>query len=32
MDAGKLLIGKVTDVEKQGSFTKIAIGIYLVDY
>lgn len=32
MDAGKLLIGKVTDVEKHGSFTKIAIGIYLVDY
>lgn len=32
MDAGKLLIGKVTDVEHHGSFTKISIGIYLVDY
>ena len=32
MDAGKLLIGKVTDIEKHGTFTKIAIGIYLVDY
>ncbi len=32
MDAGKLLTGKVSSVEKQGSFTKIAIGIYLVDY
>ena len=32
MDAGKLLIGKVTDKENFGSFKKIAIGIYLVDY
>ena len=32
MDAGKLLIGKVTDIERHGTFTKIAIGIYLVDY
>ena len=32
MDAGKLLIGKVTDVEARGSFRKIAVGIYLVDY
>ena len=32
MDAGKLLIGKVTGVEKQGTFTRISIGIYLVDY
>ena len=32
MDAGKLLIGKVTDKEDFGSFKKIAIGIYLVDY
>ena len=32
MDAGKLLIGKITDVETKGSFTKISVGIYLVDY
>ena len=32
MDAGKLLIGKVSDIEVLGSFKKIAIGIYLVDY
>ena len=32
MDAGKLLIGKVNNIERHGSFTKIAIGIYLVDY
>ena len=32
MDAGKLLIGKVTDIEVKGTFHKIRIGIYLVDY
>ncbi|MCR5181478.1 MAG: HIRAN domain-containing protein [Clostridia bacterium] len=32
MDAGKLLIGKITDIENVGSFKKVAIGIYLVDY
>lgn len=32
MDAGKLLTGKVISMEKNGSFRKIAIGIYLVDY
>ena len=32
MDAGKLLIGKVTVVEEKGSWYKIGIGIYLVDY
>lgn len=32
MDAGKMLAAKVKDVEKKGSFTKIAIGIYLVDF
>ena len=32
MDAGKLLIGKITDIEIKGSFTKISLGIYLVDY
>ena len=32
MDAGKLLGAKITEVETRGSFRKIAIGIYLVDY
>ncbi len=32
MDAGKLLVGKVNKIEHLGSFTKISIGIYLVDY
>ena len=31
MDAGKLLKAKVTDVTQKGSFTQIAVGIYLVD-
>lgn len=32
MDAGKLLIGKVSNIEVHGTFHKIRIGIYLVDY
>lgn len=32
MDAGKVLGAKVNNIEKKGSFTKIAIGIYLVDF
>ena len=32
MDAGKLLLAKIKDVEKKGSFTKISIGIYLADF
>lgn len=32
MDAGKYLTAKITDIEKKGSFTKIKIGIYLVDF
>ena len=32
MDAGKCLKGKIRDIEKKGSFTKISIGIYLVDF
>jgi len=32
MDAGKLLTAKVKSIEKKGSFYKIAIGIYLVDF
>jgi len=32
MDAGKLLIAKAATHEEKGSFHKIGIGIYLVDY
>ena len=32
MDAGKLLIGKIINIRPKGSFTMIAIGIYLVDF
>ncbi len=32
MDAGKRLKAKISGIEKHGSFTKIAIGIYLVDF
>ena len=32
MDAGKLLIAKVNKINKYNDFTKISIGIYLVDY
>lgn len=32
MDAGKVLAGKIKKIEKTGSFTKISIGIYLVDF
>ena len=32
MDAGKMLAAKVKDIERRGSFTKIGIGIYLVDF
>lgn len=32
MDAGKLLNAKVKNIEKKGSFHKISIGIYLVDF
>ena len=32
MDAGKLLMAKISDIEMAGSFTRISIGIYLVDY
>lgn len=32
MDAGKLLSATITDIEKKGTFTKIRIGIYLVDF
>ena len=31
LDAGKMLAAKIKGIEKKGSFTKIAIGIYLVD-
>ncbi|MCR5847642.1 MAG: HIRAN domain-containing protein [Lachnospiraceae bacterium] len=32
MDAGKRLIGKVSDIKPKGGFTQISIGIYLVDF
>ena len=32
LDAGKMLAAKIKEIEKKGSFTKIAIGIYLVDF
>lgn len=32
MDAGKLLKAKINRIDKKGSFTKIGVGIYLVDF
>ena len=32
MDAGKKLSAKITDIDKKGSFTKIAVSIFLIDY
>ena len=32
MDAGKLLIARITEIKVRGNFTQIAIGIYLVDF
>ena len=32
MDAGKLLVAKIKDIGKKGTFTQIKIGIYLVDF
>ena len=32
MDAGKLLIAKIKNIQPKGSFTMISIGIYLVDF
>ena len=32
MDAGKLLIAKIDNIQLHGTFHKIRIGIYLVDY
>lgn len=32
MDAGKLLIAKISKIAQNGSFTQISIGIYLVDF
>ena len=31
MDAGKILKAKVAKIEEKGSWTKVTIGIYLVD-
>ena len=32
LDAGKMLAAKIKNIEKKGSFTRIGIGIYLVDF
>lgn len=32
MDAGKLLKAKIIKIEQKGSFKKISVGIYLVDF
>ena len=32
MDAGKMLMAKVTGIKEKGSFTQIGIGICLVDF
>ena len=32
MDAGKCLQAKITNITKKGTFTKISIGIFLVDF
>ena len=32
LDAGKMLTARIKGIEKKGSFTKIASGIYLVDF
>lgn len=32
MDAGKLLKAKINKIDKKGTFTKIGVGIYLVDF
>ena len=32
MDAGKMLVARIDKIEKKGSFMKIGIGIYLVDF
>lgn len=32
MDAGKLLVAKINNIQPKGSFTMISIGIYLVDF
>ena len=32
MDAGKMLMAKISNIDQKGSFTQIKIGIYLVDF
>lgn len=32
MDAGKYLIAKINKVDRKGTYTKIGIGIFLVDF
>ncbi|RKM56824.1 restriction endonuclease [Butyrivibrio sp. CB08] len=32
MDAGKLLVARITGIEQKGTFRQVNIGIYLVDF
>ena len=32
LDAGKMLVAKISAMEKKGSFSQISVGIYLVDF
>ena len=32
MDAGKLMVAKISKITQKGSFKQISIGIYLVDF
>ena len=32
MDAGKMLQARITKIDKKGSFTRISVGIYLIDF
>ena len=32
MDAGKYLIAKINKIDRKGTYTKISIGIFLVDF
>lgn len=32
MDAGKMLTARISRIEKKGTFTRISIGVYLVDF
>lgn len=32
MDAGKLMVAKISKITQKGTFKQISIGIYLVDF